>query len=117
MRKEDLQLGNWIKIPSIEYFNDEEDYDPGYAEVTSLRKYELDTTSLTEIGYDEIVGIPITEETLEKIGFKKDGYTNLSPDYFLELPNLTIFINLKPGCDKNGMIWVENKETKHITSI
>ena len=117
MKKEELQIGSWIKIPSCEYFCDEEDFSSGYAEVTSLEKYELNTTSLTEIGYDEIVGIPITGEILEKIGFKKDGYTNLSPDYYLELPNLTISINLKPGCNKNGMIWVENKETKYITSI
>ena len=117
MKKEELQIGSWIKIPSCEYFCDEEDFSSGYAEVTSLGRYELDTTSLTEIGYDEIVGIPITEEILEEIGFKKDGYTNLSPDYFLESSNLIISINLKPGCDKNGMIWVENKETKYITSI
>ena len=117
MIKEELQLGNWVKIPSLEYFNDEEDYDPGYAEVTALKRDELNTSLLKELKYDYVVGIPLTEKILEKIGFKKDGYTNLSPDYFLELPNLTISINLKPGCDKNGMIWIENKETKCITSI
>lgn len=117
MRKEDLQLGNWIKIPSIEYFNDEEDYDPGYAEVTSLMRDELNTSLLKEINYKDIEGIPLTEKILEKMGFKKDGYTNLDPDYFLELPDKIISINLTTGCNKDAGIWIRNKEKNNQVSL
>lgn len=113
MNKEELQLGNWIKIPQCEYYHDEDDFDRGYAEITSLNQYELNTTSLKEISYDEVEGIPLTEELLIKIGFKKDGYTNLSPDYYLELEDKVISINIKSGCDKDVGIWVNNKKTKY----
>ena len=118
IKKEELRLGNWVKIPKNAYYYDEEDFDEGYTQVTSLSSYELNTYSLKEISYDEIEGIPLTGEILEKIGFQKDGYTNLSSDYLLEIKDdFSIAINIKPTCDKHGQIWVENKHTKHVSCL
>lgn len=60
--------------------------------------------------------IPITPEVLEKNGFIKDGYTNLSPDYYLNGEDFNIYINLRSTCDKTAQIWCENRNTKHTVN-
>lgn len=108
--KQTFEIGSWIKHPSLEYYYDEDDYSNGYAQITSLSTSELNTTSLKEIGYSEIEPIPLTGKILEKLGFKKDSYTNLSPDYFYENDKLSIAINLERSCDKEVGIWIYTRE-------
>lgn len=109
-------IGSWIKHPVLEYYNDEKDYSDGYAQITSMSRDELNTTSLKEISYDEVEPIRLTSEFLEKIGFKKDGYTNLSPDYFYEDEKLSIAINLERSCNKQVGIWIYTRELPKQTA-
>ena len=52
----------------------------------------------------------LTGELLVSLGFKKDGYTNLSYDYYLDKKEYSIFINLKSTCDKHGGIVIYNND-------
>lgn len=63
------------------------------------------------------IAIPLTPEILEKNGFIKDGYTNLSPDYCLETKEYCICVNLTLNCDKRTHIICENKLTGCVSSI
>ena len=108
--KQTFGIGSWIKHPELEYYYDEDDYNNGYAQITSLSTSELNTTSLKEIDYNEIEPILLTGQILEKLGFKRDGYTNLSPDYFYENDKLSIAINLERSCNKEVGIWIYTRE-------
>lgn len=108
--KQSFQLGSWVKHPDLEYYNDDGDFSDGYAQITSMSRDELNTTSLKEIGYTDIEPILLTGKILEKLGFKKDGYTNLSPDYFYENDKLSIAINLEKSCNKEVGIWIYTRE-------
>ena len=55
--------------------------------------------------------------TLDKLGFIKDGYTNLSYDYYLDNKEFSIFISLESTCDKKAEIFVINKINKKEVSI
>ena len=59
----------------------------------------------------------LTPEILEKNGFKKDAFTNLSPDYYYEDDVCSIYINLNSTCDKEKSIWAENRNSKVSVSI
>ena len=109
-------IGSWIKHPELEYYCDEDDFSNGYAQITSMSRDELNTTSLKEISYDKVEPIQLTSEFLEKLGFKKDGYTNLSPDYFYEDEKLSITINLNKSCNKEVGIWIHTKELPKQTA-
>lgn len=52
----------------------------------------------------------LTKEFLVSLGFKEDGYTNLSFDYYLEKEEFSIFINLKSTSDKPGCIFIYNND-------
>lgn len=67
--KEELMIGSWVKIPELE----DGDFNNGYTKIKQLGNCDLDTWALSEIGYDEIEPIPLTQELLEKIGL---GYKN-----------------------------------------
>lgn len=56
--------------------------------------------------------IELTPELMEKIGFQKDGFTNLSPDFYLKLENGVVSVNLRKTCDKYTCISVFNYSTK-----
>jgi hypothetical protein len=59
----------------------------------------------------------LTGDFLISLGFIKDGYTNLSYDYYLEQKEFSIFINLRSTCDKRAEIFVINKIDKKEVSI
>lgn len=67
--KEELMIGSWVRIPELE----DGDFNNGYTKIKQLGNCDLDTWALSEIGYDEIEPIPLTQELLEKIGL---GYKN-----------------------------------------
>lgn len=73
LKKEDLMIGSWVKIPKLVYYNSEDDFDNGYTQIKELRTYDLDTYSLKEISYEEIEPIPLTDAIIDKIGLGKDG--------------------------------------------
>ena len=59
----------------------------------------------------------LTGDFLISLGFKKDGYTNLSYDYYLDEKEFSIFINLRSTCDKRAEVFVINKIDKKEVSI
>ena len=61
--------------------------------------------------------IPLTAEILEKNGFERDAFTNLSPDFFYEDDACSISINLNSTCDKCKSIWVKNRNLRITASI
>ncbi len=66
---------------------------------------------------DSFSPINLTDEIMERIGFKKDAFTNLSPDYYYEDDECSICVNLNSTCDKCKSIWVENKQTRCSVSM
>ena len=104
-----LFLNAEIKHPELEYFSDEDDYCRGFANITKLRRDDLNTTSLKEINYSEIQPIKLTEDLLKNLGFKEDSYTNLSPDYYFEDDKIRITVNLKSRPNIEIGIWVWEK--------
>jgi hypothetical protein len=83
LKREDLMIGSWVKIPELEYYNSEDDFDNGYTQVKSLGTYDLDTYSLKEISYEEIEPIPLTDAIIDKIGLGKDNENGIEFRYFL----------------------------------
>lgn len=66
---------------------------------------------------EKVEPIPLTPEILEKNGFKKDGFTNLSADYYYSDEACSVCINLNSTCDKSKSIWAENRNSKVSVSI
>ena len=56
--------------------------------------------------------IPLAPEILEKNGFKKDAFTNLSPDFYFGDDDCIICINLQSSCDKAKGFFIENRKNK-----
>ena len=52
----------------------------------------------------------LTGDFLISLGFKKDGYTNLSYDYYLDKKEFRILINLRSTSDKSGGIIIYNND-------
>ncbi len=67
--------------------------------------------------YNEIEPIPLTPEILEKNDFKKDAFTNLSPDYYFGNDEYSICVNLNSTCDKSKSIWIEKRSSRFTVSI
>lgn len=102
MTKENLFLGAWVCIPSLAYDNGPNDRDPGYVQITQLDDYELWTTGLNEISYDEIEPIPLTPEILDKLGMTEfvdvaifDHETGMQKDDFKGAARLSDFHELQ----------------------
>jgi len=55
----------------------------------------------------------LTEEFLVSLGFEKDGYTNLSYDYYLDKKDYSISINLENTPDKSACIDVFNNDVSN----
>lgn len=83
IKKEELMIGSWVKIPELEYYNSEDDFSSGYTQIKSLGIYDLDTYSLKEISYKEIEPIPLTDAIIDKIGLGKDSENGIEFKYFL----------------------------------
>lgn len=61
--------------------------------------------------------IPLTGEILEKNGFFRDAFTNLSPDFYFNDDVCSIYINLNSTHDKSKEIWIENIKSMHGVSF
>ena len=103
----DLMIGDWV-------YNTHNRQNERVQEIGS-GLVMLDYNDLYE--YDEIEPIPITPEILEKNGFKKDAFTNLSPDYYFGDDEYSICINLNSTCDKSKSIWIEKRSSRFTVSI
>ena len=65
MKKEDLMIGDWVKIQTCE------DDEPMYSQVEQLWECEIDADFQTD--YENIHPIELTKEILYKNGFDGDG--------------------------------------------
>lgn len=66
---------------------------------------------------NKVEPIPLTQEILEKNGFKKDAFTNLSLDYYYGDDEYSICVNLNSTCDKSKSVWVEKRSSRFRVSI
>lgn len=90
MNKENFQIGDWFLADGKE------------------KQFVYTDWSPIDFGYsiDRHEPIPITADILERNGFKKDGYTNLSPDYYLETKEYCVQVNLHRTPDKRDFLSV-----------
>lgn len=79
--------------------------------------YHARKDRLAWVRADLLRPIPLTPEILEKNGFKKDAFTNLSPDYYLGNDEYSICINLNSTCDKSKSVWVEKRSSRFTVGI
>lgn len=117
MNKEELRLGDWVCVPALVYDAGDGDFSNGYEKITKLEEYEVWTTGLKEIGYDEIEPIPLTAEILEKNGWEKGGQLNLSPSHQYQDKNYTIAVNLDITAEKVPYIDVYNHISQTHVSL
>ena len=111
MKASEFTIGDWVYIPMYH-----SDGSSGTAQINEIIKkhgtYYLKFGDFLSAEIDKCQPVPLTPEILEKNGFKKDGYSSLSPDYYLEDDTCSIWINLNSTCDKSKTVWCENKTTK-----
>ena len=73
MKKTELSIGDWVKVPELVYDNGREDFSNGMCQVQRLGDYDLDVCAYVcayeELGYTEVEPIMITKAILEKLGF------------------------------------------------
>lgn len=69
MKKTELSIGDWVKVPELVYDNGLEDFSNGMYQVQRLGEYDLDVCAYEELGYTEVEPIMITKTILEKWGF------------------------------------------------
>ena len=106
MKANDLMLGDYISVkPSGR---------PIKVAAVHHKKvaYHAVINKLTWVRESLLEPIPLTPEILEKNGFKKDAFTNLSPDFYFGNDDFSICINLQSTCDKSKGIWIENRKTR-----
>lgn len=116
MKAEELMIGDYIKHGF-----------GGIGKVTELSKgivtvYDKgldDGEGNCEVNFaeNEIQPIPLTPEILEKSDFKKDAFTNLSPDYYFDNDEYSICVNLNSTCDKSKSMWIEKRSSRFTVSI
>ena len=74
MKKTELSIRDFVKVPELVYDNGLEDFDNGIYQVRRLRDDDLDVYAFEELSYSEIEPIVITKAILEKLGFvEKDS--------------------------------------------
>lgn len=74
MKKTELSIGDWVKVPELVYDNGLEDFSNGMYQIRLLGDYDLDVCAYEELGYTEVEPIMITKTILEKLGFmEKDS--------------------------------------------
>ena len=69
MKKTELSIGDWVKVPELVYDNGQEDFSNGMYQVQRLGDYDLDICAYEELGYTEVEPVMITKAILEKFGF------------------------------------------------
>lgn len=69
MKKTELSIGDWVKVPELVYDNGLEDFSNGMCQIRRLGDYDLDVCAYEELGYTEVEPIMITKAILEKLGF------------------------------------------------
>ena len=114
INKENLFIGCWVHVPCLV---DEVEGIDGNRRIRQLYDYDCDVEGFKELKYSEIEPIPITPDILEENGFIKDGYTNLSPDYFFSNDECYICVNLRTYPCKVKQIWGTNSITKYSMTI
>lgn len=82
MKKTELSIGDFVKVPELVYDNGLEDFSNGMYQIRRLGDYDLDVCVYKELGYteykklsySEVEPIMITKAILEKLGFvEKDS--------------------------------------------
>ena len=74
MKKTELSIRDFVKVPELVYDNGLEDFDNGMHQIRRLGDYDLDVYAYKELGYTEVEPIVITKAILEKLGFvEKDS--------------------------------------------
>ena len=74
MKKTELSIRDFVKVPELVYDNGLEDFDNGMHQIRRLGDYDLDVYAYKELGYTEVEPIMITKAILEKLGFvEKDS--------------------------------------------
>ena len=74
MKKTELSIRDFVKVPELVYDNGLEDFDNGIHQVRRLRDDDLDVYAFKELSYSEVEPIMITKAILEKLGFvEKDS--------------------------------------------
>ena len=82
MKKTELSIGDWVKVPELVYDNGLEDFSNGMYQIRRLGDYDLDVcvykklgyTEYKKLSYSEVEPIMITKAILEKLGFvEKDS--------------------------------------------
>lgn len=111
MKAKDLMLGDYISVKPSGL--------PIKVAAVHHKKvaYHAVINKLTWVRESLLEPIPLTPEILEKNGFKRDAFTNLSPDFFYEDDACSVSINLNSTCDKHKSIWVTNRNLRITTSI
>lgn len=69
MKKTELSIGDWVKVPELVYDNGSEDFNNGICKIRQLRCTDLDVYAYEELSYSEVEPIMITKAILEKLGF------------------------------------------------
>ena len=69
MKKTELSIGDWVKVPELVYDNGSEDFNNGICKIRQLRCTDLDVYAYEELSYSEVEPIMITKAILEKFGF------------------------------------------------
>ena len=74
MKKTELSIRDFVKVPELVYDNGLEDFSNGMYQIRRLGDYDLDVYAYKELGYTEVEPIMITKAILEKLGFvEKDS--------------------------------------------
>lgn len=98
---EELRIGNWIDFKST----------PGqYEQVQDIQTYDLKTPSVNRIAITDIVGIPLSEEWLENLGFEKELITGQTDKFFY-------FKSFLGYNEIHGSWWINNKRFGHILYV
>jgi len=117
MKANDLMIGDWVEINDIP--KQIKFIDDCINHKIIAHGVNKDGKTIAYVGKlnEEIKPIPLTPEILEKNGFERDAFTNLSPDFFYEDDACSISINLNSTCDKCKSIWVKNRNLRITASI
>ncbi len=72
MKKSELKLGDWVLAGGSPIKIDEL-----VEGIDALSVYDDETNEIKDYSYDDLTPIPLTEEILEKSGWRKSGYMSV----------------------------------------
>lgn len=90
MKKTELSIGDWVKVPELVYDNGLEDFSNGMYQIRLLGDYDLDVCAYEELGYTEVEPIMITKTILEKLGFMEKDSAPWSNTFELRTADLLV---------------------------